>query len=92
MLLGAVLYTLAINHKHMLLYFAPAFFSTMLGGSFAQRRDGPSASYGGSYQISRGVLRTLALGAVVIATCLAVWAPFLKSIDVAKQVCESIWN
>lgn len=30
-LIGAALYTLAFNHKHMALYYAPAFFGHLLG-------------------------------------------------------------
>ncbi|CAI6003075.1 unnamed protein product [Closterium sp. NIES-64] len=43
-LLGSALFSLAINHKHMALYFAPAFFAHLLGRYRLAPRSGSSRS------------------------------------------------
>lgn len=63
--LGSVLFCLALNHKQMALYFAPAFFATLLGK--ALRRP----------TITAKLAAIARLGATVIATFALVWAPFL---------------
>ncbi|WJX65886.1 dolichyl-P-Glc:Man9GlcNAc2-PP-dolichol alpha-1,3-glucosyltransferase [Trifolium repens] len=63
-LVGSVLYCLALNHKQMSAYFAPAFFSHLLGKCL--RREHP-------------VLEVSKLGFVVLGTFAAVWWPYLYS-------------
>ena len=92
---AAVLYTLAINHKHMLLYFAPAFFSTMLGACFTEAtpraarapRAGAAAPPVARLAVSLGgVRRVMQLGLAVLATSWFVWLPFVQDPAVAEQV------
>ena len=81
--LASVLFVLALNHKHMLLFFAPAFFSTLFGAAFSH----PSAAAPpGTVTAGRGVARVVALGVTVIGTMAAVWAPFLARPGTASQV------
>jgi alpha-1,3-glucosyltransferase len=90
LLLAAVLYTLAFNHKHMLLYFAPAFFSTLLGACFSSvrsRKATSASSKSGQVPLHIGITKVLQLGFTVVATCAAVWAPFLVDPSVAMQAC-----
>lgn len=68
---AAVLFSLAINHKQMSMYFAPAFFSHLLGKCL--RRQHP-------------VLQIMKLGIVVFATFAVVWWPYLYSLDAMKEV------
>lgn len=84
MLLAAFFYTLAINHKHMLLYFAPAFLCTMLGASFSS--GGRNAALHPRRAVLRGLAQVVALGFTVVCTCLLVWAPLLRDPDDALQV------
>jgi hypothetical protein len=42
--LGAIFFVLSINHKHMLLYFAPAFFFYLLGTCFLPVSTGDSGT------------------------------------------------
>ena len=63
-LLGAALFSLALNHKQMSLYYAPAFFAHMLGKCL--RRD---TRAGRALAIAR-------LGAVVLGVFAILWAPF----------------
>lgn len=88
---AAVLYTLALNHKQMLLYYAPAFFATMLGWCFhPQLFQSEALELNGRQRgcswLWRGCLRAGMLGGVVAGTCAAVWAPFLLHEGVAAQV------
>jgi ALG6, ALG8 glycosyltransferase family len=87
LVLAAVLYTVAINHKQMLLYFAPAFFSTMLGACFVTG----SSQRPRSAQAVRGVARVVALGLTVAGTVYCIWAPFLKDTSVAWKVRTTDW-
>lgn len=64
-ILGSVLFCLALNHKQMALYFAPAFFATLLGK--ALRRTTVAAK----------IAAVGRLGVTVVATFALVWAPFL---------------
>jgi len=64
--LGSVLFSLAMNHKHMSVYFAPAFFSYLLGKCLKTARSG-----GRSWLL--GVLR---LGLAVVSTFLLCWFPW----------------
>ena len=64
--LGSVCFVLALNHKQMALYYAPAFFGHLLGRCFGARG-------------AAGKLGLLALlGAAVAGTFAAVWAPYLR--------------
>ncbi|KAJ4902335.1 hypothetical protein Rs2_16286 [Raphanus sativus] len=64
--LTCVFFTLALSHKQMSAYFAPAFFSHLLGKCL--RRKNP-------------VLSVLKLGIAVIVTFVVVWWPYLHSVD-----------
>ncbi|KAG5535308.1 hypothetical protein RHGRI_023173 [Rhododendron griersonianum] len=70
-LLACFLFSLALNHKQMSAYFAPAFFSYLLGKCL--RRQNP-------------LLEVLKLGFVVIGTFSIVWWPYLQSVDTFFQV------
>lgn len=70
-LIAAFLYSLAINHKQMSIYFAPAFFSHLLGKCL--KRNNP-------------ILEIIKLGSVVLATFAIVWWPYLYSMDAIKEV------
>ncbi|GJP49772.1 hypothetical protein CLOM_g8943 [Closterium sp. NIES-68] len=70
-LIGSALFCFAINHKHMALYFAPAFFAHLLG----RCRQAP-----------RPVLMFLSLAATVLLSFALPWAPFLDSPDSVLQV------
>ena len=63
-LLGAALFSLALNHKQMSLYYAPAFFAHMLGKCL--RRE---TNAGRAFAVAR-------LGAVVLGVFAILWAPF----------------
>lgn len=98
---AAILFTLALNHKHMLLYFAPAFFSTMLGSCFWQeaprsaraRAAGAALPSKGALAWSLGGLRrVMQLGLVVLATCWFVWLPFVQDPAVAEQVRTNVFG
>ncbi|CAN8232948.1 unnamed protein product [Cochlearia groenlandica] len=65
-ILTCVLFSLALSHKQMSAYFAPAFFSHLLGKSL--RRKNP-------------ILAVLKLGIAVIVTFVIVWWPYLRSVD-----------
>ncbi|KAL0741995.1 hypothetical protein Bca4012_083508 [Brassica carinata] len=64
--LTCVLFSLALSHKQMSAYFAPAFFSHLLGKCL--RRKNP-------------ILSVLKLGIAVIVTFVVVWWPYLHSVD-----------
>ncbi|XP_027358748.1 probable dolichyl pyrophosphate Man9GlcNAc2 alpha-1,3-glucosyltransferase [Abrus precatorius] len=63
-LFASVLYCLALNHKQMSAYFAPAFFGHLLGKCL--RRKHP-------------ILEVSKLGFVVLGTFVSVWWPYLHS-------------
>jgi len=63
-LLASAAFTMAFHHKHMALYFAPAFFSHLLGRC---------------WQSARPILTFAALGSVVLAVTLLCWLPLLLS-------------
>ncbi|KAJ6792952.1 putative dolichyl pyrophosphate Man9GlcNAc2 alpha-1,3-glucosyltransferase [Iris pallida] len=70
-LVAALLFTLAINHKQMSMYFAPAFFSHLLGKCL--RRKHP-------------IIEVMKLGFVVLATLAIVWWPYLYSLEAIMEV------
>ncbi|KAJ0978145.1 hypothetical protein J5N97_013619 [Dioscorea zingiberensis] len=69
--IGAILFTLAINHKQMSMYFAPAFFSYLLGKCLRRRYP---------------VLEVMKLGFVVLATFALIWWPYLHSLEAVMEV------
>ncbi|CAN1811985.1 Probable dolichyl pyrophosphate Man9GlcNAc2 alpha-1,3-glucosyltransferase [Linum perenne] len=70
-LIACALFCLSLNHKQMSAYFAPAFFSHLLGKCL--RRKHP-------------LLEISKLGLVVLGTFAIVWWPYLHSKDAALQV------
>lgn len=68
---ASVLFSLALNHKQMSAYFAPAFFSHLLGKCLKRRNP---------------LLEVSKLGFVVIGTFVVVWWPYLHSVDAFLQV------
>ncbi|XP_020600071.1 probable dolichyl pyrophosphate Man9GlcNAc2 alpha-1,3-glucosyltransferase isoform X2 [Phalaenopsis equestris] len=69
--IASVLFSLAINHKQMSMYYAPAFFSYLLGKCLKRKN---------------WVLEVGKLGIVVIGTFLIIWWPYLYSMEAAKEV------
>ncbi|KAJ4707105.1 Alpha-1,3-glucosyltransferase [Melia azedarach] len=70
-LLGSCLFTLALCHKQMSAYFAPAFFSHLLGKCL--RRKNP-------------IYEVIKLGLMVLGTFTVVWWPYLHSMDAVLGV------
>ncbi|KAG6532925.1 hypothetical protein ZIOFF_006784 [Zingiber officinale] len=68
---ASILFCLAINHKQMSLYYAPAFFSHLLGKCF--RRKNP-------------IFEVLKLGLVVIGIFALVWWPYIHSVQSVMEV------
>ncbi|EOY04209.1 hypothetical protein QUC31_017368 [Theobroma cacao] len=68
---ASVLYCLALNHKQMSAYFAPAFFSYLLGKCLRHKNP---------------LLEVSKLGLMVIGTFAIVWWPYLHSKDAAFSV------
>ncbi|PKU76092.1 probable dolichyl pyrophosphate Man9GlcNAc2 alpha-1,3-glucosyltransferase [Dendrobium catenatum] len=68
---ASVLFSLAINHKQMSMYYAPAFFSYLLGKCLKRQN---------------WVLEVGKLGIVVIGTFMFIWWPYLYSMEAAKEV------
>ncbi|XP_047310581.1 probable dolichyl pyrophosphate Man9GlcNAc2 alpha-1,3-glucosyltransferase [Impatiens glandulifera] len=70
-LLACVLFSLALNHKQMSAYFAPAFFGHLFGKCL--RRQNP-------------IVEVLKLGLAVLATFAIVWLPYLQSLQAVTEV------
>lgn len=70
-LVASFLFSLALNHKQMSAYFAPAFFSHLLGKCLRRRNP---------------LLEVLKLGLVVLGTFALVWWPYLHSVDTFLEV------
>ncbi|XP_073144207.1 probable dolichyl pyrophosphate Man9GlcNAc2 alpha-1,3-glucosyltransferase [Henckelia pumila] len=70
-LVGSVLFSLALNHKQMSAYYAPAFFGYLLGKCI--RRQNP-------------ILQVSKLGLVVLGTFAVVWWPYLYSVKASLEV------
>ncbi|MCL7025941.1 hypothetical protein MKW94_012525 [Papaver nudicaule] len=70
-LVACTLFSLALNHKQMSAYFAPAFFSHLFGKCLQHRNP---------------LLRVLQLGLVVLGTFILIWWPYLYSVDAVKEV------
>lgn len=66
--LGTFIYCLAINFKHMCLYYSLVFFFFVLAKLFA--KHSPNTKL-------QGLLKVLLLGGVVVATNAVLWAPYL---------------
>ncbi|GMH35336.1 hypothetical protein BSKO_03204 [Bryopsis sp. KO-2023] len=64
--LGSILYCCAINHKHMALYFAPAFFGYLFGCCLKRGAV-------------KGLGKFFALGFTVIGTFAVLWLPFIQN-------------
>lgn len=76
--LGAFVFTLALNYKQMTLYYAPAFFLVLLARSVHR---------GGGITF-KSFLNVLFIGFAVIAAFLVCWAPFLLQPDPLSQVLQ----
>ncbi|CAH9067209.1 unnamed protein product [Cuscuta europaea] len=70
-LVGSMLFTLALNHKQMSAYFAPAFFSYLLGKCLMHRSP---------------LLEISKLGLVVLGTMAVIWWPYLYSKEASLEV------
>ncbi|KAM6595524.1 probable dolichyl pyrophosphate Man9GlcNAc2 alpha-1,3-glucosyltransferase [Cannabis sativa] len=70
-LIACFLFSLALNHKQMSAYFAPAFFSHLLGKCL--KRSNP-------------LLEVLKLGFVVVGTFSLIWWPYIHSMEAFLQV------
>ncbi|KAL2531590.1 putative dolichyl pyrophosphate Man9GlcNAc2 alpha-1 [Abeliophyllum distichum] len=70
-LFGSVLFSLALNHKQMSSYYAPAFFGYLLGKCLRRRNP--------VFEISK-------LGLVVLGTFAIVWSPYIYSADASLEV------
>ncbi|CAN0926056.1 Probable dolichyl pyrophosphate Man9GlcNAc2 alpha-1,3-glucosyltransferase [Linum grandiflorum] len=70
-LIACVLFCLSLNHKQMSAYFAPAFFSHLLGKCLRRKHS---------------LLEISKLGLVVLGTFAIIWWPYLHSKDAALQV------
>lgn len=70
-LVACSLFSLALNHKQMTAYFAPAFFSHLLGKCLRRRNP---------------VLEVSKLGLVVLGTFALVWWPYLHSMEAFSRV------
>ncbi|EFJ17714.1 Dol-P-Glc: alpha-1,3-glucosyltransferase [Selaginella moellendorffii] len=70
-IVACVLFSLSLNHKQMSMYYAPAFFSHLLGISLRKKYP---------------VLNVLKLGAAVLSTFALCWWPFLHSREAVLQV------
>ncbi|KAG2433128.1 hypothetical protein HYH02_012829 [Chlamydomonas schloesseri] len=81
-LLGSVLYVAALNHKHMALFFAPAFFAHLLGWALHDPAHKGAAAK---------MVAVAKLGVTVIAAFAVCWAPWLHSKEAVLQVLSRIF-
>lgn len=77
-LVGSVLFCLALNYKQMELYHAMPFFCFLLGVCLRDLRHG-------------GFVKLIKIGLVVVFTFAVCWAPFLYSLESAKQVLHRLF-
>ncbi|KAK9135766.1 hypothetical protein Syun_015096 [Stephania yunnanensis] len=70
-LVGSFLFCLALNHKQMSAYYAPAFFSHLLGKCFKHQNP---------------ILKVTKLGLVVLGTFLLIWWPYVYPLKGAMEV------
>lgn len=87
-LLGSALFVAAINHKQMSLFYAPAFFSFLLGkclrrstGTTKSKKRAPRAAV-----TPAAVLGVARLGVTVVAAFALCWLPFLAPPRLAAAV------
>ncbi|KAK6798147.1 hypothetical protein RDI58_005849 [Solanum bulbocastanum] len=73
-IVGSILFSLALNHKQMSAYFAPAFFGYLFGKCL--RRHNP-------------FLEVLKLGLAVLGTFIVLWWPYLYSLEAPFEVTGS---
>jgi len=78
--LSAILYVAAIFHKHMALYYAPAFFAIMLGDAV---RDANGSA-------KQSILRVARLGVVVILAAAACLGPFALDVSLLRDVIDRL--
>ncbi|XP_053394685.1 dolichyl pyrophosphate Man9GlcNAc2 alpha-1,3-glucosyltransferase-like isoform X2 [Mercenaria mercenaria] len=76
--LGSALFCLALNYKQMELYHAMPFFCFLLGSCLREFKHG-------------GIVKLLKIGVTVVVIFSLSWAPFLHSIDSAKQVLHRLF-
>ncbi|XP_014673327.1 PREDICTED: dolichyl pyrophosphate Man9GlcNAc2 alpha-1,3-glucosyltransferase-like [Priapulus caudatus] len=77
-LLGSIMFCLALNYKQMELYHAMPFFCYLLGSCWHTKTE-------------NRVFKLLKLAAVVIATFVACWAPFLREQEMVLHVLSRIF-
>ncbi|CAN4079989.1 unnamed protein product [Withania somnifera] len=70
-IVGSILFTIALNHKQMSAYFAPAFFGYLFGKCL--RRHNP-------------FFEVLKLGLAVLGTFTVLWYPYLYSLEAPFEV------
>ncbi|XP_031477793.1 probable dolichyl pyrophosphate Man9GlcNAc2 alpha-1,3-glucosyltransferase [Nymphaea colorata] len=70
-LVACALFSLALNHKQMTAYFAPAFFGHLLGKCLKHRSP---------------IFEVLKLGITVTATFIVIWWPYLHSMEAVLEV------
>jgi alpha-1,3-glucosyltransferase len=70
--LASILFTLAVHHKQMAAYFAPAFLGHLTGRALQAGRNAGGGRAGAAVAVGR----VAAYGAAVLATAAACWAPF----------------
>lgn len=78
-LAGSVMFVMSLCYKQIALYYAPAFFFHLLGMSF---------STGGG--LLEGLFNVAKLGAVVVLSFAAFFAPWLTSVGQLAQVANKI--
>ncbi|CAN6443656.1 unnamed protein product [Victoria cruziana] len=70
-LVACVFFSLALNHKQMSAYFAPAFFGHLLGKCLKHRNP---------------IFKVVKLGITVTATFMVIWWPYLHSMEAVLEV------
>eukprot|EP00775_Hariotina_reticulata_P013468 gene13468-13594_t len=78
-ILGSVLFSLALNHKQMALFYAPAFFAHLLGRCLQQPTH------------TAKVMAVGRLGVTVIVTFAICWSPWLYQLESAAEVARRIF-
>lgn len=84
-ILGAILFTLALNYKQMELYHALPFFCYLLSNCFVELDNKRRHSFFG------GIFRLASLGICVIFTFLIIWLPWIASPESLLQVIHRIF-
>uniref|UniRef100_A0A023EWB5 Alpha-1,3-glucosyltransferase n=1 Tax=Aedes albopictus TaxID=7160 RepID=A0A023EWB5_AEDAL len=81
-LLGALMFALALNYKQMELYHALPFFFYLLQWCF---RSSKGFDFGG------GIWKLMKVGSVVVVAFVAIWSPWIWSVDSLKQVVHRVF-